>query len=641
MSNTKAYTVLLGPHQRNKSNVPVEEGGSTLGPTIGLINQTSPAWVLTFVRWQYRDTLRTPTDSPNAVRRTLVVENDCLQVTISDNKSTLTPNMTALLVETDVNYAVEVHPGDFVFVNLLNWETDARNVANAARAGTQINGINQGFKGFFKVQSVRKVVSSNPETGTRTVLYKIDGFAFTEFNNTIYFNPNLINQKSLQNQALFLNDISAAWASLVNNSGKPAIQDVLAFLIQSLIGSGVNPQAQTVGGLTVSQNTHFLVPALVGNLLGINSGSSGLNYTSTIAAKDIYNYLFGIQQYSAGQFQTESSGLNPSNLQSTQVYPNFYYTNQFCPGYSLLKPEYWNQVKLWSILNQYTNSPLNELYTCFRVAPNGAVMPTVVFRQIPFTSEDFVGQTFGTQDQNASTIPATRFLTVPRWKIGGESVYSIDIGTDEAARVNFVQYYARSNFSEKGMEMANETALVNYSFDANDITRSGLRPYVVQNQFDDLPDRLTFSAPVWARICADALIGGHLRLNGTIECVGITQPIAIGDNLEFDGVVYHIEQISHTASINPQSGMKSFRTSISVSHGVSIHSSSAGTEYSQMTYADGYQDRQHDYKHQQILPGVSESQDTIYRPASVDGPHGTGAPFPQPTLVSNQKKFGE
>jgi len=638
MANNKSYTFPIGPKMRDKSDFPPEESGSILGSKIGLISQTSPAWVLTFVRWRYRDTLRTPNTAPNAVRHTLVVENDCIQLTTSDNKGVLTPNMHAVLVETDVNYADSIHPGDFVFVNILNWESDARTVANKARANNPINGPHDGFKGFFKIQSVRKLVGVDPRTGTRTVLVKIDGFAFTEFNNTLYFNPNLVNQKSLTNLALYINDISTAWSSYVSQAGKPAIQEIIAFLIQSFIGSGVNPNSQSVGGQVITQNVHFLVPTLVGRLLGVaqTDETDSTDYASVQAAKDLYIYLFGIQQYSAGQNQTMSTGMNPSNIQATQKYPGFYYTDKFCPGNSILKPEYWNQVKLWSILNQYTNSPLNELYTCFRVSPGtGRVMPTVVFRQIPFTSEDFVGQTFGVQDDNAQSIPVTQFMTIPRWKIGAESVFTIDIGTDEAARINFVQYYARSNFTDKGVEASGETAAHNYTFDSDDIARSGLRPYVIQNQFDDLPDRLVLAAPVWARILGDAVIGGHLRLNGTMECIGIVDPIAVGDNLEFDSTVFHLEQITHNCSINPGNGIKTFRTILNLSHGMNINSNVDGTVYSQMSYPDAYKDRSHDYQNEQILPGVSESQDVSYRnaPDNPDTPDGAekSQPFPQPS----------
>ena len=631
MSNTKAFTYNIGPKLPGQSVFPANEAGSTLDNSIGLINNTSPTWVLTFVRWQYRDTLRTPTTSPSAVRDPLVVENDCIGITTTFNKGTLTHSMTALLVVTDVNYADAVHPGDFVFVNMLNWEADARAVALKASQNLAINEQSDGFKGIYKVQSVRKTVRVDPQTGTRTVLIKIDGFAFTEFNNTIYFNPNLINEKLLANQALFINDLSRAWASFLSLQGKPYVQEIIAFLIQSLIGSGVNPQAQSINGLVVSSNVHFLVPLLVGKLLGTQAG------TGNLSAADIYNYIFGIQKYSSGQNQSLTSGMKPSNLNLQQKYPGFYYTDTPCGGNTLLKPEYWNQVTLWSILNQYTNSPLNELFSCFKLDPNtGRVQPTIVFRQIPFTSEDFVNQKFKILDGNANAIPITQFLTIPRWKIGSESVFSADLGTDEVARVNFVQYYAKSTFDKNGIDTSFETAAHNYVFDTNDVTRSGLRPIIIQNQFEDLPNQTAYFGPMWARIYGDAVMGGQLKINGTIECTGIVEPITIGDNLEFDGTVFHIEQIVHNASINPANGVKSFRTTLSLSHGVNVNSNAQGTVYSQMAYPGAYPERANDYQNEQILPGVSESQDILSRPTNLDAPVSTGLSFPQPNTTQNR-----
>ena len=623
-----AYTHPIGFSQTSQ-----DESGSTLGSNYSLVETTSPAWVLTFVRWEYRDTLRTPTTNPNTVRQPLVVENDCIQVNVSMNKGILTPTFSAVLLETDVNYETEIEPGDFVFVNILNWEKDARRVANNARNCLPLNGSHDGFKGFFKVQGVRKTIGVDARTGIKSVMFKIDGFAFTEFNNTIYFNPNLVNQKSLTNQALFINDVSTAWAQMTSNLGKPYVQEIIAFLIQSLIGTSLNDKARVVGGLTISPNTHFLVPTLVGRLLGItkNDQENSLNFKSVLSAKDLYLYLFGIQQYSTNNSQTFASGMNPSNLKSQQEYPSFYYTNTFCQGNSLLKPEFWNQVKLWDILNQYTNSPLNEMYTCFRISKNNRVMPTLVFRQVPFTNEDFATQKFGLQDNNASTINVTKFLNLPRWKIGSESIFNLDIGRDESARINFVQYYAKSNFSNKGVEISGETAEGNYVFDKADIARSGLRPYIVQNQFDDLPDTLIKSAVVWARIMGDILIGGHLRMNGTIETVGIVDPIPVGDNLQFNNVVYHIEQVSHNCNINTGNGIKTFRTVLKLSNGISASSSASGTKYAEMQYPDAASERKADYKHEQILPGVAEGQDVAYRPTNVDEPTVIGNSFPQPS----------
>lgn len=659
MSNTKAYTQMIGPRNRDGGKFSSDEAGSTLGDDIGLINQTSPAWVLTFVRWEYRDTLRTPTATPTAVREPLIVESDCISVTTTFNKSTLTHNMSAMLLQTDTNYAAAIHPGDFVFVNILNWEEDASDVANRAAKQLPINEQDDGFKGVYKVQSVRKVVRVDPQSGTRTVGVKIDGFAFTEFNNTIYFNPNLILPKLQGNFAFYLSDIAKTWAN--NNSllGTPYLQEIIVLLIQLMIGTGINPDSQLVNGNVVSPNVQFLIPSLVGNLLGLQGSENNISNTNgqtstqaintPIAARDIYRYIFGVQKYSSGAGQNLQDGMNPSNLNSKQKYPNTYFTDINCGGNSVLKPEYWNQVTLWSIMNQYTNAPLNELFSTLRVDKNsGRVLPTIVFRQIPFTSEDFQKQivapanasTFGILPNAAVNIPITPFLTLPRWKVGAESVFSVDLGTDEAARVNFVQYYAKSTFDRSGIDTSNETANGNYVYDKNDVSRSGLRPVVIQNQFEDLVSSTALFAKQWALVYGDALIGGHLKLNGTIECVGIEEPIAVGDNFEFDNTVFHIEQVVHTGSISPGNGIKTFRTVLSLSHGVNVESNADGTVYSEMNYPNAILERELDYKNEQILPGVSDSQDTRNRPKTVDGPPLKDVGFPQPNLKPNKNGGG-
>jgi hypothetical protein len=42
----------------------------------------------------------------------------------------------------------------------------------------------------------------------------------------------------------------------------------------------------------------------------------------------------------------------------------------------------------------------------------------------------------------------------------------------------------------------------------------------------------------------------------------------VGDNLEYDGMLYHIETVTHTLNVNPMSGIKSFNTQLALSSGV-------------------------------------------------------------------------
>jgi hypothetical protein len=604
MANNKAFVKNITTNGTSKDG----ENGS--------VQQTSPEWVLTFVRWENRDTKGMSSGTSTDVRDPLVVENDCLQVSTNDSKNTLTPAMNAVLIMSDVNYGTEIAPGDFVFVNMLNWPADARRVANQARAKKPINGVKDGFKGFYKVQSVRKILTSDPGTGTKILLFKITGYAFTEFNNTIYFNPYLIDpNQDPKNQFLFSSYLGRDWSKLINDKGLVNCQDLISVLLHSFIGDGINEQGRKEkNGVLKSPNVHFFMPSLVGNLLDI---------PGVKAAKDVYLGLFGIQQYSNNNNQQLYVGMNPNPIYSK--YNRIYYTKTPCSGDSFLKPEYWNQVQAWSILNQYTNSPLNELYTCFRISPANKILPTLVYRQIPFTTEDF----------SESKLPTTKFLNLPRWKIHPSLIHNLDIGRDESARINFVQYFGKSTIDSKGTAISAEIAKGNYVYDVVDVQRSGLRPYIVTTQFDELTSaKKDYLSPSWAKIVGDALIGGHLKLNGTLECTGIVDPIAVGDNLEFDNVVFHIEQISHSCIYSVSDGKKRFRTIINLSSGVDINSSASGTKYSEMTNTRAYKERERDSKNNHILPGVSEEQDVVYRNNTTAPTKNeieqNNKPFPQP-----------
>lgn len=593
------------------------------------VNQSSPTWVLTFIRFENRDTLRNNTIPPltTSPNDPLVVENDCVSVTTTMNKGTLTPSMEATLKETDVNYLTAVAPGDFVFVNMLNWESDARQLAINARHTRPINGPDDGFKGLFKVQSVRKSISISEADGKKNVVYKIDGYGFTEFNNTIYFNQNLLASGSQDNFGLFIRRLSSDWANIVNPNGFFNIQKIISILITSFIGNGINTSdlSDDLKSNLPTANTQFYIPLIVGKLLGI---------PHAVAVKDIYSYLFGIQTYSANQNQTMAQGLNPK-LSTSFSGPGFRYTNAQVYGDSFFMPEFWNATKAWSIINQYLNAPLNEIYTCYRLSNDNHVYPTVVFRQMPFTTQDF-------QTRFNTSPSVTPFLSVPRWQIDSSIVYNLDIGRDEAARVNFFQYYSRVGLinDNAGSGPAQEIAAINYVFDSNDVKRSGLRPSIVSGMFDPYVAAGPRS-PIWAKIMGDAVMGSQLKLNGTMELVGVEEPICIGDNLEFEGIVFHIESIIHNCFIDPVSGIKRFKTILKLSSGVSLSSTSSLTLYDQMTNTNAYQDRKNDYNNlDQILPGASESQDTLYRTPNVDITSTTreiNSPFPQPTKPKGTK----
>lgn len=572
-----------------------------------LVHQTSPAWVLTFIRWANRDTYRYGSNKKNKVaapgglevKDPLVVVNDCVQVMTTQSKRSHTPMMSAMLKPGDINYETAIHPGDFVFLNIVDWNEYADRIAQKALEKKPINGDHDGFKGMFKVQSVRKVIGVNPETGTKQLMFQIQAYGMTELNNSIYFNDQVIPADQQGKSLLFFDRIGASINSLITKKGQTNVQAILQILTRLCLGDGPSDLGKSNdAGQLQTPNSIFLVPSLVGELLGIKAKR----------VLDIYRFMYGIQEFSAGSVTNLAAGINPSNLKSTTG--PFLSTTKPCTGTTFIRVEYWNQVTAWALLQQYANLPINEMFTSFKLNPDGRIMPTITYRQIPFTTDSFGG--------NA----VTKFLTLPRWRISPAMIYDLNLGRDETARINYVQVFGRSNIGQDTkFLMAEQIRKGNFQIDSDDIKRNGLRPWIITTNFDfptEETKQTTFS-PYWASLMADSIFGGHLKMNGHIKCAGIEEPIAPGENLELDDVVYHIETVTHTASCGPD-GKKKFETTLELSNGVDIRSGERGIVYAGMDHTDIQEELKKDYSRDGILPGISDSQFSYAREKDGDSP---------------------
>lgn len=527
--------------------------------------QVNPAWVITFVRWNNRalgtkeelnyqraNQINSTTEEFFKTEPLLIVDNDCIALSVNNSKSSITPAAQAVLKMGSYDYLTAIAPGDYMLINMLDSEEEARNIVDLAKKGQAINKYEHGFKGIFKVKSVRKIMSVDKKSGLKTQNCIVQGYAFSELNNTVYFNPHLINRSELKNDFLFFSNISDQWRSVLARKDGNSVQDLVVELFKLFVGIGLSGKNSTKG-LMRTPNTHFFVPSDVGRLLGENNAK---------AVKDIYNLIFGKQVYEAGEMLSPEVGFNPSNFTSSNSQMPRLKTpsdrNKFCEGVGYVQAEYWQMVTVHSIMQQYLNSPINEMYSCFRVDTDGYVMPTLVMRQIPFSSEEY------------KTTFATKFLNLPRWYIPTEYLYEMNIGREDAARFNFVQVFGQINFAanpEAGI--SSQIAQGNYVIDKADILKNGLRPYNVTSNFDSISGvkQNSFKSVNWAKLMADCLVGGHLKMNGTIAIPGVAKPIAVGDNLQVQNMVFHIESVTHSCAIEAN-GEKVFSTTVEVSNGI-------------------------------------------------------------------------
>lgn len=568
-------------------------------------HQTSPSYVLTFLRWAKRDTKNfdTPSDFKE-LRKPLIVVNDCVALTTNNSKKSLTKTVNMTLRAGDINYSTALAPGDFLFVNMVNDEEKARDIKIRAIKLKPINKFKDGFKGIYKLKSVRRELKIDPSSGMKSFTFNVQAVGFTEFNQTIYFNSLALDKGEVEGLNSIL--LSKANEELNTLKKKDSFLDLnISFkvLTKMLIGEGFPSNfIPNKGDQIRNHNKNFIIPQTVGLLLGLGNVKR---------AADIFTYFIGIEKYSNTSASVNpSKGLTPSNAKRRGT---FLETNKVLSGTTHLKPNFFGQKSAWSILSQHANPLINEMFTTYKITPEGLVLPCVVFRQIPKSSQKF--------KKEHSDIINTQFLNLPRWEISPDLIYSYNIGRDEATRINFVQIFGNSGVDtgvgglpQYSTRVAVEGALKNYVVDADDIKRNGLKPIIQMNNFDypvGAAGKQFNRSVEWSKLVFDWNNNGHLKESGIIVSAGVEEPISVGDNVVIDDTVFHIESIMHKMIVNP-AGAKTFITQMSFSYGTSVRDNSESPIYPEMDYVQSEDRRVDDYLYgDQVYPGVSDEQDVL------------------------------
>ncbi len=552
-------------------------------------HQTSPGYCLTFLRFDNVSTFNYKEPKALETRAPMVVTSDAIQVSVTDSKKSMSSQLTLVLKSGDVNYSTALHPGDFVLVNLLNWETDVVRVSNKAKNLQPINEVADGFKGIFKIQSVVKNLSINKNNGDKDLVYTVTAASFTEFNNLIYFNPAIVSEFAQVGAAMWSSYIGDTFQDLLKTNVD--IQTILKALFKILIGKSYKDKDTRVKNYG---NAQFQIPTSVGQLLG----RPKIQYVN-----EMYSYVLGVWGDSKNSQIDDGiigPGFNPQIKQDKES--NYFKTNMALQGNKDVSLENWNNQTAWSIIQSYTNPALNEMYTTHRVGTDNRIHPTIIVRQKPFTTDHFVPP---------NKFPVSRYMQLPRWKISADLLYDLQVSTNEAARYNFVQVFTRQLADTTEQNMAQQIQMENFVLDKRDITRHGLKPYVVTSNFD-FPSNANkeIRARPWAQIVSDWIIDGHLKESGVMTFVGLQDPIAVGDNIELDNIVYHIESVNHQMTFQ-SNGKKDFTTRISVSYGMDVRSSKAGPVYPNTEFVSAEDLKINDYNNERILPQAVNDSDSL------------------------------
>jgi hypothetical protein len=338
--------------------------------------------------------------------------------------------------------------------------------------------------------------------------------------------------------------------------------------VRTIFGTG--PWYQAVGltspeYVPASPNTRYLVPPTVGAWMGRDA--------QTYAT--LLNIMVGLQHYREAGGASNETVSQPGLLfrpDGLHVQDDVLHTGSELNGSFGFSPPP-TDASVWDILSGYLNTPINEMYVALRVDADGNILPHLICRQTPYSSSSALDSlnlprpgTFDVPqppDMLPSLAEVTDFLELPRWKLSLEMVYDFDIGRSDGLRFNMVHVQGTG----PGSPTSDVDGFIRAppNVDILDIKRNGLLSYTpsVNCTMRDLQ----VGPKAWRAIMTDIAMGQHLMMNGWLQCVGIQAPVCVGDNLEFDGVIFHIESLTHICVVDDE-GNRRFETLINISHGV-------------------------------------------------------------------------
>ena len=485
--------------------------------------------------------------------RPIQIQHMCSALQVSAYKGNHIWTMSGSFYDPDEELFFTLAPGDWIMAWMMDSQVMADIVSRQVANGRPANAADSGLKFVGRIETVRQnTTTMGSGAVVRTVT--LTAAAFTEFDSDLYFDPTIMLEEGTFGFVHSFMQGMKDWENKIKSVALQNINEAVAVIVNIALGAGIRPETKDPSGqLPRSPNESFLIPAIVGKLLGI--GGSTI-VTGQLTAAELYTIYLGVQAYNDPG--TSALMLPDQKPLTAESFLNVHQTPLDLIGnFNPIVVPWYQPTPVWTILEGYLNPVLNEMYTTLRRREDGALGLGLVVRQIPFNSTELAPQ---------SDLPVTSFWDLPRWVIDPIQVYSSDIGRANILRLNYSHIIPRPPVPG-GNQGSQGRALSTPKVDDLDIRRSGLRA-ITQTATVELREGFKGADSRWSALGADRGFGGHMKLSGTVGMGGITDPINPGDNLELGHAVYHIEAVTHSFQKDDSSGAGTFTTSCQISNGL-------------------------------------------------------------------------
>ncbi len=509
--------------------------------------------------YEYRDSdlmvgpVSTPTSSAT---KEIKIGHAVTSITCTKSKTSPYGSFSITLKPT-AEWTRVIVPGSWCAIFMSNSSLDKTRLNNKA---TKIGDNNYAcpLKMVGLIMAVR-VSKSISQDGAVTTTYTLNGYDFGYlFTASIYVNQ-------LFQAQLLAGKYDAVWANLTFPKNEGAIGDPVENINRVL-----NAWAEIeISGISVGAaidikppKTRIVIPKDVAKLVGTKTEVIGFILTAIGLDNRKGEKLIPIEAGAAQNFEAKLIG---------QKY--------FEPRRLIINNT------LWGMINEYMNPTLNEAYCDLHVCAVGlgdaVVQPVFVMRQIPFSTPEYeqiipAAAIQGPPSAPSTPHPVTLLTDLPKTIIPAHKIIHYDVGFSEYDRVNFTELNAFDiNVQQKSFGSIQTSNKPTWEDGA--IKRFGLRPKVVYgaDYGFSATDNIN-TANQWKTLIRDWFFNNHKYVNGTVECIGLDEHIAVGENfvLEKENLLAHIESYTHTFTVDHDTGSKIFRTSIEFTKGLSDKSNS-------------------------------------------------------------------